>query len=105
MVVADNLEDLLADGHNRVQRCHRILEDHRDLATAHLAHFFFRKLQKILALVENFAGENFSGRVGNQAHDTACERCFACACLADKTKRFAALDLQIRIVQRVNHTV
>ena len=44
------------------------------------------------------------GRVKKTAHKLH-ERCFACACLADKTKRFAALDLQIRIVQRVNHTV
>ena len=31
--------DLFADGINRIERCHRILEDHGDIVAAHLAHF------------------------------------------------------------------
>lgn len=100
MVVADDLEDLLADGHNRVQRCHGILEDHRDLPTAHLAHFFFGQPQKIMSFVDNLAGNNFSGRMRNQSHDTARECRFACAGLADQTQGLAAPNLQICVVQR-----
>jgi len=34
-----NLGDLVADGHERVQRRHGLLEHHGDLAAAHAAHF------------------------------------------------------------------
>ena len=34
---ANGLGDLLADGHDRIERGHRLLEDHRDLAAAHAA--------------------------------------------------------------------
>ena len=37
-VQAQRLDDLVADGEHRVQRGHRLLEDHRDAVAAHLAH-------------------------------------------------------------------
>ena len=105
MVVADDLEDLVADGHDRVQRRHGILKDHRDLTAAHLTHFLFGQLQKIVSFVDDLTGNNFSGRVRDQAHDTARQCCFACAGLADQTQSLAAPNLQICVVQRTNHTI
>ena len=37
LVPHDRLGDLLADREDRVERRHRLLEDHRDLGAAHLA--------------------------------------------------------------------
>ena len=44
MVGGDNLLDLVADGHNRVQGGHGVLEDHRDLPAAELTHLPLRQL-------------------------------------------------------------
>uniref|UniRef100_E6QKD8 Uncharacterized protein n=1 Tax=mine drainage metagenome TaxID=410659 RepID=E6QKD8_9ZZZZ len=39
-VSADGLDDLAADLHDRIERGHRLLEYHGDLAAAHGTHFF-----------------------------------------------------------------
>ncbi len=39
----DRLGDLVADGHHRVQRAHRLLEDHRDVAAADVGHVVARQ--------------------------------------------------------------
>ena len=39
--------DLLADRHHRVERRHRLLEDHRDLVAAHVAHLLLGELEQI----------------------------------------------------------
>ena len=44
----DGLADLAADGEDRVERGHRLLEDHRDLRAANMAHLGFAELQQIL---------------------------------------------------------
>ena len=38
LVEQDRLDDLVADGEDRVERGHRLLEDHRDLVAADLPH-------------------------------------------------------------------
>ena len=48
--------DLVGDRQHRVQRRHRVLEDHRDLAAADAPHRPLRELTQILAVVENFPG-------------------------------------------------
>jgi hypothetical protein len=43
LVQHDGLDDLVADGEHRVQRGHRLLEDHRDVVAADGAHVFIRR--------------------------------------------------------------
>ena len=38
LVIADTFGDLVADPHDRVEMAGRVLEDHADLAAAHLQH-------------------------------------------------------------------
>src|ERR1039458_3437602 len=45
---------------------HRLLKDHTDLIAANFPHFFFRKLQKILAIENDFTANGFARRVGNE---------------------------------------
>ena len=51
----DHLLDLPADREHRVQRRHRLLEDHRDAAAAQRAHALGRRLEQVLAAVEDAA--------------------------------------------------
>ena len=50
--VGDRLDDLVADRVDRVQRRHRVLEDHRDLVAAHVAQPRLGQLEQVLALVD-----------------------------------------------------
>ena len=52
LVEQDSLDDLGTDLVHRVQRRHRVLEDHRDVVAAHLAQARRRRLQQILAAEE-----------------------------------------------------
>jgi hypothetical protein len=48
-VAEQRLGDLVADGEERIEARHRLLEDHRDVVAAHLAHLF-RQRQNIAAV-------------------------------------------------------
>ena len=39
------LDQLIANPHKGIQACHRVLEDHRDIASANSAQFRFRQRQ------------------------------------------------------------
>ena len=54
---ADRLGDLPADRVDRVQRRHRVLEDHRDLLAAHAAHLALRQRHQVAAAVVDRALE------------------------------------------------
>ena len=49
LVDPHRLGDLAADGHRRVQRGHRVLEDHGDVVAANLAHLLFGQLHELPA--------------------------------------------------------
>ena len=64
--------NLKPDGEDRVQRGHRILEDHGDLIAAHLPDFIVRNFQQVFAIVarpkQHLAAGNLAGRLGDQPH-------------------------------------
>lgn len=85
----ERLGDLTADGEDRVQARHRLLEDHGDLVAADLVHFVHGQLGQILTVEEDLAGvdiavavkqaENAHGRdalagtgFADNAEDLAC---------------------------------
>jgi hypothetical protein len=51
LVLLDLLDDLMSDPEHRVQRRHRVLEDHRDLGAAHPAKLILGGLDQLGALV------------------------------------------------------
>src|SRR5919198_1544281 len=57
LVRDDGLDDLVADRVHRVQRRHRVLEDHRDLVPAHVAEPRLALVEEVLALVDHLALE------------------------------------------------
>jgi serine kinase of HPr protein (carbohydrate metabolism regulator) len=54
-MLLDRLGDLAADRQDRVQRGHRLLENHADLAAAHLPHLFFRQAHQVAAGEQHLA--------------------------------------------------
>ena len=66
LVQAEDLADLLLDRVQRIERGHRLLEDHGDLVAAHLPQLLLVERQQVLALEEDLAGRVAGRRVGQQ---------------------------------------
>jgi hypothetical protein len=85
------LHHLLADGEHRIERGHRLLEDHRDVAATLLAHLVFGEVEQVLSLEEDRAFRHPSG-LGEQAHDRERRHRLAAAGFADHGNDLAAID-------------
>ena len=98
LVGAHRLGDLVADGVHRVQRGHRLLEDHRDLVAAdalHLALFQACEVAPVeddLALVGDVAGIVHQPHHRKRGHGLAAPR------LAHDAERVPGLDLEVDAV-------
>ena len=86
------LGDNLADGHTRVERSIRILEDKLHLAT-HVLDLMLAHLGNIFTLEEHLTG----GRLG-QAHDGAARRGLTATRLTDQTKGLARINLERNVI-------
>ena len=52
------------DGVDRIERGHRLLEDHRDLVAADLLHLLLGRVEQVPALEADLAADDAPGRVG-----------------------------------------
>jgi hypothetical protein len=63
------LADLSADGEHRIERRHRLLENHRDVVAADRAHLRFVEPEQIAAPIElDRTADDPAGRIGNEPH-------------------------------------
>ena len=86
-----HLGDLLADAHQRVQRGHRLLEDHADARAAQGAQRGGRQAQQVGALKVDDAALHAQRR-RQQAHDRGGADRLAGAALADDAQDLARFD-------------
>ena len=93
------LGDNLSDGHTRVERSIRILEDKLHLAT-HVLDLMLAHLGNIFALEEHLTG----GRLG-QTHDGAARRGLAATRLANQTKGLARINLKRDVIYSRDDTL
>ena len=84
------LGDLVADGQHRIERGHRLLEDHRDLVAAHVAHRLFVELQQIASVELDSAAGDAARRIGHQPHQGQRGHALAAAGFADDRQRLVA---------------
>ena len=100
-VLAQHVLDLVADLADRIERCARILEDHRDFAAAQVAHLVFGRALDVDAGEHHRAFGDFSGAVENPHHGIGCHR-FARTGLADDPERFAFGDGNVDVLHRLD---
>ena len=84
--------ELFLDGVQWVQRGHRLLEDHRDIAASHAADIFIREGQQVIALQQNPPANDAAGRVRDQAQYGKRAYRFATAGLTDNGDGFPFID-------------
>ena len=98
---ADRLGDLATDGHRRVERGHRVLEDHADVVAADLADLLLADRNEVAAVQSDLAaGDEPAPR--QQAHDRHRGHRLAAAGLADDAHGLSGLDVEAEAVDGVD---
>jgi hypothetical protein len=106
-VQAHRLGDLLADGEDRVQAGHGLLEDHRDFIAAYAPHFGLGQRQQIQRLAgavgEHRLAADLGGcRARQQAHQREAGHRLAGAGLADQRGGLAGADAEAHVGDRAD---
>ena len=101
-MLLQRLGQLALDRQHGVQRGHRFLEDHADLAAAHLAHLVVGQLQHVAPADGDRALDDLAGRVGDQPQDRHGADRLAASRLADDGDRLALGDVIGNAVHRLN---
>ena len=97
LVGLHGLDHLRVDAQDRVQRHHRVLEDHRDVAAAKPAHVLIGQPGNIAALEQDLAGHDPARRV-DQAEQGEAGDGLARPALADQAHHLPALDGERHVV-------
>src|SRR5690606_14756374 len=92
LVQDQHFADLVANGVDRVERGHRLLEDHGDLLAAHTAHRLLGSLKQVLAGKADAAGLEFSAHDIGKPHDGQRGHGLAGAAFADDRHGSAGRD-------------
>src|SRR5262249_59244494 len=71
-VLPQRLRELKPDGQDRVERRHRFLEDHADLAAADPTDLLLAERQQIAAGEANAAPDDAAGRTRDEPQDRKC---------------------------------
>ncbi|MCY1178464.1 hypothetical protein D9M73_188120 [compost metagenome] len=90
----EDLVDLLFDVVQRVERSHRLLEDHRHAVAANAPHLFLVEGQQVVTLEQDAAARVPGQGVGQQAQDRMRRHRFAGAAFTHQRQGFATLDVE-----------
>ena len=92
-VDAQGFGQLVADRQNRVQRGHRFLKDHANVAPTDALHFRLRKFQQILTIEHHATVRNIGGLGRQQAHDRQSRNRFSRSAFAYNRNHFAGAHI------------
>ena len=101
----DRLGHLLLDREHRVEARHRVLEDHRDVAAADLAHVRLVHRHEVDAVEQHRAALDVPGGLRQQADDREVGDALAAARLAHEAEALAAGELERDAVDGVDRPV
>ena len=103
VVQVEDLAELLADRIDRVQRAHRLLEDHRDVVAAQLAHLALSDMvEDVLAVERDARLLADRGALGQEPHERARRHRLARAALADERDGLALVELERDVAHGVD---
>ena len=103
-VQQENLGELPADAVERIERGHRLLEDHPDPGAPHFQHLLGRKLRQILTFEQHLTAENFPHRFRQQAVDGKRRHTFPAAGLPDDAEGLALVHHEAHPIDRTDLT-
>ena len=103
-VQPDGLGDLAADGEDRIERGHRLLEYHRQAGAADGTHLALGQPQQIAPLEAHVPADDPPGR-RHEPHEGERSHRLAAARLADQAEHSAALERERHAVDRAHHSL
>ena len=98
----EHFGDLVAEPHDRIERGHRLLEDHRDAVAADAAHLGARLHEQVVAFEQHAARRRGELAGRQQAHDGVRGDGLARAGLADHANDLARRDRERHVLDRVH---
>ena len=101
----DHFCDLIAHALNRIQRGHRILEDHGDLCAADMLHSLFGKLRNIFAPEQDLSTGHLTDLPGQKPHDAAGRCGFSGAGFTNQPGNRAFFDVKGNSIDRFHTAV
>src|SRR5262249_44658204 len=104
LMATDRLDDLVANGERRIERGHRLLEDHGEPRATQVAQLARRDLEQVAAFEMNLAA-HFGILRRQQAHDGERRHALAAARLAYQSQGAAALEREVDAVDGANRAV
>ena len=104
LVHAQRLAHLKTDFHGRVQGGERILEDHADLGSTHLALQVQRHLRQVLAVEDDRAGGDLAA-LGQEAHEGQSRHGLARSGFAHDAQGLARVHVQVDTREGANNAV
>ena len=96
----EDFADLPLDRVQRVERGHRLLEDHGDVIAAHLAQVPLVGIEQFLALEPDASRGMTCGGIGQELQDRQRRHRFARARFADQRQRLALVEREGNVVDR-----
>jgi hypothetical protein len=102
-VERQRLRDLIAHGQRRVERGHRVLQDHRDARPAQFAHLRAALREQILALEQDLPPDDAPARLRHQPQDRQTRHRLPRPRLPDDPERLPATHGEARPVDRLHH--
>ena len=98
------LDELAGDAQHRVERGHRVLEDHRHAAAAQVAHLLRVGAEDVAALEADLAADD-AARLLEKPHQRKRGDALAGARFADDAERLAGRDREADAVDRAHHAL
>src|SRR5581483_8746996 len=104
LVLEVHLHQLHADAEDRIERGHRLLENHADVVATDLADGLVIELQQIASLEEDLAGHDFSRWIRNETEHAQRRDALSRPGFADQPEHFALVDRQVDAIDGLGHS-
>ena len=101
-VQQNHLADLVANRLDRIQGCHRVLENHGDLLAADGAHLTLAQPEEIPVLENHLSAQYLCRRIWQDPKDAQGGCGLACTRLAHEAKHFSLTHLKVQLVHRMD---
>jgi len=101
LMLAQWLGQLAAHAVQRIERGHRLLENHPHAVAANALHFFFRGAEQVASLQADAAAGRMKPITLDQSHDRERRLGLATSRFADKTQSPARVDVKAHVINRL----
>src|SRR5512145_3136354 len=101
----ERLGDLATDREHRVERGHRILKDHSDAVTSHMANLLIVTIEQVLTIEQHLATNDPPWWGWNKPHHRERGHTFARSALADDPQCLTPIEVERHIIDGLDNPI